>query len=762
MSASLYQQLHNRDNLLAAWRVIQAKGSSGGIDGVSIGIFGEDLDDNMQKLQDELKGGLFVPQPYKEVRIAKDDRDQRILGLMSIRDKIVQQVAKNLLEPALDKQMLDVSYAYRAGKGTRKAIGRVHHLISDQKRQWLVSCDIDKYFDNINHDRLMSMLCQRIDDKEFLGLLRVWLKMGRVDSTMKWTDSRVGIPQGGIISPLLSNFYLNGFDRFCVSSKYGYVRFADDFVILCHTKEQAAKALDDVHKYLLARLNLRLNEGSCVREVTEGFEFLGLVFKGTERGITDKKLESLKNTIRQAVGRDRMQGADATLEAMQGVGAYYGMILPQCFLEPLDEALFTALKEEARRRYASGESRKQQIVDIVNRITFLSKTWQINRNRQIKELLAYCRKRQKDERRPEPAGDSAARRDPVARRKREYQKLEAAGFELVVSTPGTMIGRTQKGVVVKQRGAVIHQAPMNSLKHIIITASGVSLSSNVVSWAAKNRIPIDFVEHSGEPYARLHPFHATGYDVQRAQLAAEGNGKATELAKTFVRAKIKNQMNLLKYHNKYRKHVDPQFVEAFQAKLANMEKIIDEIETLEEAPHDIIRGKLFSIEGRAAAAYWDTVKPLLDEMIVFEGRIGQGARDLVNSLLNYGYGILYGKIWNAVIKAGMTPYISFLHVPQSGKPTLVFDLIEEFRPQAVDRVVYSLINKRVELKMDGSMLTQGTRSRLAAEILERANTVEKFRGREMRLFEIINEQAANVSAYLQGQLPEYKPYVAKW
>jgi len=757
----LYRQLYLRDNLLLAWQAIKAKGSSGGIDGVSVEIFDQDAESNLQQLQDELAAGRFVPRPYKTVDIPKSEGEKRRISLMSIRDKIVQQAARGVLEPILDRMFLDVSYAYRAGKSTRKAIGRVHHMLINEKREWLVSCDIDAYFDSINHDRLMSMLASRINDKDLLALIRTWLRMGRISRDLKWSDSTVGIPQGGIISPLLSNFYLTPFDRFCVDNKYGLVRYADDFVILARSKEEAQKALDAVRAFLLGKLGLRLNEGHHVRNVSESFQFLGLVFHGTERGITDAKLASIQDKIRQAVARDAMKSDQSVQETLQGIGAYYGMILPQRFLEPLDEALFTALKEEARKRYAGGESTKKDIAALVGKIDFLSQHWKLNRKREMRELLAYCRKRPRSEQEPS-ARAGAVQGDPVKKRKREYQKLEAAGFELVVSRSGSFIGKTQKGVVVKHKGVVVHQAPLNSLKHIFITASGVSLSSNVIAWAAKNKIPIDFCEYSGEPFARLHPFHATNYAVQRAQLAAEDTGKATSLASAFVIGKIKNQMNLLKYYHKYRKSIDQDFVKEFDIKVQRMDGIIDEIKELGDEPHAVIRGKLFSIEGRSAAAYWDTVKTLLDEMIVFEGRVGQGASDLVNSLLNYGYGIIYGKVWNAVTRAGLSPYISFLHVPQSGKPTLIFDLIEEFRAQAVDRVVYSMINKRVELKMDGKMLSTDTRSRLAAEVLERVNTVERFRGREMRLYEIIQEQARNVASYLVGDLETYTPYVAKW
>lgn len=340
--------------------------------------------------------------------------------------------------------------------------------------------------------------------------------------------------------------------------------------------------------------------------------------------------------------------------------------------------------------------------------------------------------------------------------------MEAEGFELLVSKPGSFIGKTQKGIVIKMQGKVVHQAPLNNLKHIFISASGVSLSSNVIHYAVKQKIPIDFIEFSGQPYARLVALQSPNVQLQLAQLEAQRDGRASRIASAIVLGKVKNQMNLAKYYNKYRKTVDQDFVQAFNDKLARMESTAAEIKALQEDDHEILRGKLFSIEGRSAAAYWDIIKPLLDEVIVFEGRVGQGAQDLVNSLLNYGYAMLSSKIWSAVLKAGLNPYISFLHKPQSGKPTLLFDLMEEFRPQAVDRVVFSMINKRVELKMDGKLLCPETRNKLAEGVLERINTIENFRGREMRLGDIIREQSRALADYLTGTSDRYAPYLGKW
>jgi len=168
-------------------------------------------------------------------------------------------------------------------------------------------------------------------------------------------------------------------------------------------------------------------------------------------------------------------------------------------------------------------------------------------------------------------------RDPVRKRKREYEKLESAGFELLLNRPGLFVGSSRKGIVVKERGQVVRRENTGNLRHILIAAPGVAVSSNLVFHAARNRILIDFIENTGLPYARIVPFHGTNADLQRAQLSAETNGKASRLAMAFVRGKIRNQMNLVKYYHKYRKAFDEGFVREFNEKLSRMQKIEGEI-----------------------------------------------------------------------------------------------------------------------------------------------------------------------------------------
>ncbi|NMC87249.1 MAG: CRISPR-associated endonuclease Cas1, partial [Candidatus Moranbacteria bacterium] len=340
--------------------------------------------------------------------------------------------------------------------------------------------------------------------------------------------------------------------------------------------------------------------------------------------------------------------------------------------------------------------------------------------------------------------------------------LESEGHELVVTTPGAFLGKTKSCIVVKHRGKKTNEVKTTNLNHIFVTGRGVTVSSNVIEFCSERHIPIDYIRFDGKPYARLYSFYDQNARIQLAQLAACGNEKGSAFAKSIVYGKIKNQLNLAKYYHKYRKEKDSTFSTLFREKTSRIELHLKELGETNDSDHDILRGKLFSIEGRAAQNYWEITKRLLAGMLVFEGREGKGATDVVNSMLNYGYGILQAKVWDAVIRSSLSPFISFLHKPQRNKPTFIFDLIEQFRVQAVDRVIFSMINKGVEVTMEKERLSNKTKTRLIGHILERMNTYEKYRGRRIRFVEIIREQARGAALYFTGETKKYLPYIGKW
>jgi CRISPR-associated protein Cas1 len=168
-----------------------------------------------------------------------------------------------------------------------------------------------------------------------------------------------------------------------------------------------------------------------------------------------------------------------------------------------------------------------------------------------------------------------------------------------------------------------------------------------------------------------------------------------------------------------------------------------------------------NIEGQAASCYWSLIKLLLSKDVYFEGRERRGAADLVNSLLNYGYGILYSQVYQSIILAGLNPNISFLHKEQIGKPTLVFDLIEEFRQPVVDKAVIGMIRKKQKLTMEGTNLTQESKTRVVKNVLRRLDSFVKFRGKRLTLREIMNYQANFLVNFLEGK-GKYHPFIDRW
>jgi CRISPR-associated protein Cas1 len=279
---------------------------------------------------------------------------------------------------------------------------------------------------------------------------------------------------------------------------------------------------------------------------------------------------------------------------------------------------------------------------------------------------------------------------------------------------------------------------------------------------AGQKISIDFLGNDGMPYAMM--MASDYFDAQTgiAQLEAYKNGKGFNLIRCFVYGKINNQINLIKYYGKYYLKRHPGFKESFPAFVADMEHYFEASEQLQHPDLDEFRLKMFAIEGQASARYWEMVEMLIKAKSTFRGRERQGATDLVNCMLNYGYGILYARITEAIVRARLNPCLSYLHKPEGNRPSLVFDLIEEFRQQAVDRVIIALVMKNKNLKADNGLLDDRTRKLVALKVIDRINTVEQFRKREMRFHEIIQTQANALVKYLEEGDKPYKPYMPKW
>ena len=178
---------------------------------------------------------------------------------------------------------------------------------------------------------------------------------------------------------------------------------------------------------------------------------------------------------------------------------------------------------------------------------------------------------------------------------------------------------------------------------------------------------------------------------------------------------------------------------------------------------DEVRGQILSIEGRAAKKYWDALKQVIPERYGWPGRRGRGARDPVNAALSYGYGILYGQIERALVLAGLDPYGGFIHTDRPGKPSLVFDLIEEFRQVVVDRTVVGMANKGMKLELDDKgLLVEEARRAVAEKVLARLEAAERYERKRQPLRVIIQSQARHIATFVRGDRAVYEPFVARW
>lgn len=279
---ALYDKVCRKDIMTEAWKRVKAKKGSAGIDNMSIAYIVNEYGEEriVEEAIQALKTGTYHPLPARRKEIPKGDGKVRMLSIPAVRDRMVQMATKLVIEGIFEADFRDCSYGFRPKRNMHQAIRQIRKTIHGKPIYWVVDVDITGYFDNISHEKLMKLVEQRISDRRILKLIRKWLKVG-FEEDGKVHPAEIGSGQGGVISPLLSNIYLNYLDTIWEKqfTKIGtLVRFADDLVILCYTKEQALEAID-VLKEVFKRLELKMNTTKSklvnIWDDKQGFDFLG-------------------------------------------------------------------------------------------------------------------------------------------------------------------------------------------------------------------------------------------------------------------------------------------------------------------------------------------------------------------------------------------------------------------------------------------------------------------------------------------------------
>jgi RNA-directed DNA polymerase len=310
---SLIDKVHPERTLDAAFSRVAANRGAAGVDHVTITMFANHLGDNLRHLSEGLRRGDYRPQQIRRHSIPKPgSQELRPLGIPTVGDRVVQTALLMALEPIFERDFAEHSYGFRPGRGCKDALRRVDELLKAGYTS-IVDADLKSYFDTIPHDRLLALVGQKVSDGRVLTLIESFLKQGVLDGLHEWTPEE-GSPQGGCISPLLSNIDLDPLDHLMAERGFEMVRYADDFVILCRSPEEAARALAVVQRWT-AEAGLTLHPGKTkIVDATEtGFDFLGYRFARGRRSPRPKSLDKFKEAIRAKTKRTSGEGLKAII-----------------------------------------------------------------------------------------------------------------------------------------------------------------------------------------------------------------------------------------------------------------------------------------------------------------------------------------------------------------------------------------------------------------------------------------------------------------
>ncbi len=323
---SLIDKVYKRENLYAAaYKVIANKGGAG-IDHTSVQAFEANLEEEINKLFNSLREEGYKPSPIKRVLIDKaGSTEKRPLGIPTVRDRVVQTALRNVIEPIFEEGFSEQSFGFRPERSCRDALREVDRELKSGK-YWVVDADIRKYFEMIDHRKLMEIIKEKISDSKVLNLLTMFLEQD-VLGEMENKNKTIGTPQGGAISPLLANIYLNALDHQMAEKERTMIRYADDSVILCESEEEANTALSEMKEWVEERgLTLHPEKTKVVdmREISQGFDFLGYRFQRTKRNklgrwVSKKSMKSLRTKLKPILRRTNGKSLEAIISILNPI-----------------------------------------------------------------------------------------------------------------------------------------------------------------------------------------------------------------------------------------------------------------------------------------------------------------------------------------------------------------------------------------------------------------------------------------------------------
>lgn len=707
-NASLYDRLCSTATLRRAWERVEDSDGCAGVDGVSLQYFAQNLEDQLALLSLDLVARTYSSLPLISFKVPRQHGGERTLSVPSVRDRVAQHALIAVAGDIFEREFENCSFAYRRGRSVNQALTLVE-MRREEGYEWVVDADIRAFFDNVDHDLMMSRVAELIGDTEICDLIRRWIA-ARVYDGEKIILMEKGLPQGAPISPMLANLYLDRFDEQIMGAGYKLIRFADDFLILCNTRPKAEAALR-LTADLLAKLKLALSEEKTrVTSFEDGFKFLGASFV---RSLCLKPPPRSKAKERGAVM------VPPPLPVLRG-----GRSGAEKFNPALGQAL-----EQALLRISESE------------------------------VPSYFQARRSDQT-PSPASEENTPVQPTPSAESLTPSLLTLRT-LYIHEHGALIRCEGEHLEILRDGVELLSIPAFKLDQIIVFGNS-QITTPAMKFCMRNNIPIVLLSAQGSFFGTIEAQGNQNVLLHRLQfMRAEEESFVLDTARAIVSGKIANCRSLLQ--RRQRTTTDERLASAIEG-LAAMKLMLETAGSIEEA-----RG----IEGAAARHYFNGFAACLKEPFRFEKRTRRPPLDPVNAMLSFGYSLLFYNIYAIARARGLLPYVGTLHDLRQGHPALCSDLIEEFRAPVIDSMVTGLVNRGAMSPGDfyfnragekgesegGCFMTDTARRRFIESFEQRMNTILQHPIAKVKTTwrGCIDLQVSLYIKALRGEIEKYMP-----
>jgi len=675
------------ENFQRAWEKVADNRGCAGVDGESIDRFARNQTINIYQLRDAVANVTYQPSPCKQVIIPKKNGSQRVLKIPTVRDRIVQQALLNVLHPLLERKFSSASFAYRPNLSYINAVEKIAEW-RDLGYLWVLDADIVKFFDSIDQRRLLQEVRLHLDNPRILCLIKSWIAAGVLTEEGVVLPQK-GIPQGAVISPLLANIYLHEFDELLTATDLKLVRYADDFVVLARTQERILQAQLEVTN-LLDSMGLMMHaEKSQVTNFGRGFRFLGHGFLEDAIFPVDANEVSLKSALEKVKEmflrpiKGKNKGKKKSTEepiSYKEKGLYSPPTLPGkgvggCFPTSSSSPSDSDPPQPPLRR---GENLVKVPLfkgDLGGSPDFKTGFRGLGQNEDARDIATLHQPflaEVETELVPQCEEDDGVFQKNIWNR-------EMAAIYLIEQ--GTSIYKDYQRFIIHVSEKPKVEVPIREVQQILVFGN-VQLSTPVIQACLQEEIAVLFLSQSGQYHGHLWSAESRHLENELVQVEKRGDAFFQfNVSRAIVYGKLMNSKQLLLRFNRKRK--SPEVERAIVGINQDIEALglVDNLDTL--------RG----YEGIAAARYFPAFGKLItNSKFEFCLRNRQPPTDPVNSLLSFGYTLLFNNVLSFIIAEGLSPYLGNFHYGEKQKTYLAFDLMEEFRSPIVDSLVLNIVN----------------------------------------------------------------------